>query len=158
VVDQPPRPPGGGHTPLSEGTQVLLQGTVEAGGLARRAIAAHDPTLSPSVRADVELLVSELVTNAVLHSGVGPDRSIGFEFRCDDGLVRVRVVDPGTDFDPPESPVKGDASGGWGLFLLDQIAHRWGVSPAPSGTCVWFEVRAAARPPSGLGEVLDRAQ
>ena len=29
-----------------------------------------------------------------------------------------------------------------GLFLVDQIAERWGVSPAPAGTCVWFELPA----------------
>jgi anti-sigma regulatory factor (Ser/Thr protein kinase) len=129
---------------VSEGTQVLLRGTVEAGGLARRAIAASNPTLSPSVRADVELLVSELVTNAVRHGGAGPDRSIELDFRRDNGLVHVQVVDPGTDFIQPESPTEGDSSGGWGLFLVDRIAERWGVCPAPSGTCVWFEVRAGA--------------
>ncbi len=131
---------------MSRGTQVLLRGTVEAGGLARRAIAAGDPTLPPSARDDVLLLVTELVTNAVRHGGGVPDRSIELDIQREDGYVRVRVVDPGTDFARPESPSHGDSSGGWGLFLVDRIAERWGVCPAPSGTCVWFELSVGASP------------
>jgi hypothetical protein len=54
----------------------------------------------------------------------------------------VEVVDPGTHFESPAPPTGGSASGGWGLFLVDQIAERWGVCPASAGTCVWFELPA----------------
>jgi hypothetical protein len=56
--------------------------------------------------------------------------------------IRVEVVDSGTDFEPPAPPTSGDASGDWGLFLVDQAAVRWGVRPARAGTCVWFELPA----------------
>ena len=84
--------------------------------------------------------MTELVTNAVLHGGAAGDRPVQIEFRRQGDRIRVEVVDPGTAFEPPESPINGDSSGGWGLFLVDQIAERWGVCPATAGTCVWFEV------------------
>ena len=130
---------------MSSGFQVALRGGVEAPGLARRAIAANEPTLPASVRDDVSLLVTELVTNAMRHGGAAPDRPLHVEFRRQADRVRVEVVDPGTDFEPPARPTGGDASGGWGLFLVDQIAARWGVRPALGGTCVWFELPVGLR-------------
>jgi|SRR5215211_2066743 len=127
---------------MRTGFEVVLSGDVEAAGAARRALAEGDPTLSPSLRDDLSLLVTELVTNAVLHGGAATDRPIRVEFRRRDGRIRVEVVDPGTDFELATPPESGDSSGGWGLFLVDQIAERWGVCPAPAGTCVWFEVPA----------------
>jgi anti-sigma regulatory factor (Ser/Thr protein kinase) len=111
---------------------------VEAPGLAPRAIAANDPTLSPSVRDDVSLLVTELVTNAVRHGGAATERPLQVEFRRQAGRIRVEVRDPGPGF---ERPAKG-AFGGSGLFLVDQVAERWGVRLARAGTCVWFELPA----------------
>ena len=127
---------------MSAGFDVAVCGGADAPRLARQAIAANDPTLPPSVRADVSLLVTELVTNAVRHGGAATDRPLQVEFRRQADRVRVEVMNPGTDFEPPAPPTSGNASGGWGLFLVDQIAERWGVSPAPAGTCVWFEVPA----------------
>jgi hypothetical protein len=66
---------------MSSAFAVAVGGSVEAPGLARRAVGANDPTLPP-----------------------------------------------------PAPPTGGDASGGWGLFLVNQIAARWGVCPAPGGT------------------------
>jgi anti-sigma regulatory factor (Ser/Thr protein kinase) len=127
---------------MSSGFAVALRGGVDAPGLARRAIAANDPTLPPSVQDDIALLVTELVTNAVRHGGATTDRPLQVEFRRQADRVRVEVVDPGTSFEPPAPPTSGDASGGWGLFLVDQLAERWGVRPARAGTCVWFELPA----------------
>jgi anti-sigma regulatory factor (Ser/Thr protein kinase) len=127
---------------MSSGFGVALRGGMEAPGLARRAIAANAPTLPASVHDDVSLLVTELVTNALRHGGAAADRPVQVEFRRQADRIRVEVVDPGTDFAPPAPPTGGDESGGWGLFLVDRIAARWGVCPAPAGTCVWFEVPA----------------
>jgi anti-sigma regulatory factor (Ser/Thr protein kinase) len=126
---------------MSAGFEVLLSGGVDAPGAARRAIAENDSTLSASEQDDLSLLVTELVTNAVRHGGAATDRPLQIDFRRRAGRIRVEVVDPGTDFEPA-TPKSGDSSGGWGLFLVDQIAERWGVCPAPAGTCVWFELPA----------------
>jgi anti-sigma regulatory factor (Ser/Thr protein kinase) len=124
---------------MSEGFGLVLPAGVHAAWAARRAIAQNAPKLAPSLKDDLSLLVTELVTNAVQH-GAGDDRPIRVEFRRQGDRIRVEVVDPGSAFEPPDPPTNGNSSGGWGLFLVDQIAERWGVSPAPVGTCVWFEV------------------
>jgi anti-sigma regulatory factor (Ser/Thr protein kinase) len=125
---------------MSQGFELLLRSGIEAGSHARRAIAANDLALPPAVQDDVWLLVTELVTNAVLHSGTADDRPIKVALEQDAGRVRVEVVDPGTDFEQPAEATTGDASGGWGLFLVNRIAEQWGVRPTPTGTCVWFEM------------------
>ena len=86
--------------------------------------------------------MTELVSNAVRHAGVGPERSLGTEVRWWPGRVWVEVTDPGTESSPFGARPNGDHSGGWGLFLVDQIADRWGVRRTPSGTSVWFEIRS----------------
>ncbi len=123
--------------------ELVLRGGVEASSLARRAIAADEPPLPARVHDDVALLVTELVTNAVRHGGAAPDRPLQLGLELQDGRIRVEVVDTGTDFEAPSRPVDGTPSGGWGLFLVDRIAERWGVRPAAAGTCVWFEVPAS---------------
>jgi anti-sigma regulatory factor (Ser/Thr protein kinase) len=131
---------------MSTGLEVVLRGGVDAPAAARRAIAANEPPLPPGVQDDVALLVTELVTNAVRHGGAGPDRPLRLELVRHNGRVRVEVVDEGNHFEAPSRPVGGDSAGGWGLFLVDRIAERWGVCPASAGTCVWFEVPAGAAP------------
>jgi anti-sigma regulatory factor (Ser/Thr protein kinase) len=107
-------------------------------------VVAGDGALPASVREDVLLLVTELVTNAVRHAEVGPEHYLRVELRFSPRRARVEVVDPGTGFTPARAPSRGDESGGWGLFLVDQIAHRWGVRRIALGTYVWFEIRSVA--------------
>jgi len=88
---------------------------------------------------EVELLVSELVTNALRH----PDchtNSVTLEIACERELLRVEVTDGGFGFDPPSAPEAGElATSGWGLALLDNLAVGWGVRAEPH-TTVWFEM------------------
>lgn len=128
--------------PADSGFVLVLDGGVEAGRLARLAIATNAPTLPESVRDELSLLVTELVTNAVRHGGATPDRPLQLDFERRDGRIRVEVSDPGAGFELSSPPTNGDSSGGWGLFLVDRIAERWGVLAAPAGNCVWFEVSA----------------
>ena len=125
---------------MSESIQLALNSSLEAGHAARVAIAAGYPALGEPARTDLMLLVTELVTNAVRHGGERGDLPIQLEVERNDGHVHVRVEDPGTTFMPPPAILSGDSAGGWGLFLVDQVADRWGVSPALAGTCVWFEL------------------
>jgi anti-sigma regulatory factor (Ser/Thr protein kinase) len=118
-----------------------LNGGVEAAVAARRAVGGGDGRLPTAVREDVLLLVTELVTNAVRHAGVGPDGSLQVELRRWPQRVRVEVVDPGTDDFTRERPrMTRDYPGGWGLVLVDRIAARWGVGRGPAFTRVWFEI------------------
>ena len=121
---------------------LLFEFTAEpmAGPGARRALLAGNGALPSSVRDDVLLLVTELVTNAVRHANAGPDAVVRVELRRGSDLVRVAVSDEGAGF-AAEAPYEREAADGWGLALVDRIADRWAITPTASGTCAWFEMR-----------------
>jgi anti-sigma regulatory factor (Ser/Thr protein kinase) len=86
------------------------------------------------------LIVSELVTNAVLHSG---SAIIGCALRLGNGLLRIEVTDQGTGSPEPTvcKPTADDVSGR-GLLLVSTISEAWGViSAAGGGRTVWAAVR-----------------
>ena len=113
--------------------------TREAAGKARRAVERLAGELDPEVLADVRLLVSELVTNSVRHAGLGQGDWVGLRAEAANGRVRVDVTDSGPGFDPAAALSK---VAGWGIYLVDQLADRWGVA-REGGTRVWFEIEAA---------------
>jgi anti-sigma regulatory factor (Ser/Thr protein kinase) len=127
-----------------EGFAFQVNGGREAGGLARRAFVAGDGALPSEVRQDVLLLMTELVTNSVRHARVEADESLRVEVLQSPQRVRVAVVDPGRGFARAEPRFKSEGPGGLGLFLVDRIADRWGVSSEASGTRVWFEIEFKA--------------
>ena len=129
-----------GATSSGEGFTFRVNGGETAGSAARRALAAGDGDLPPAVREDVLLLLTELVSNAVRHAGVGPDQSVRVVLRRSPRQVRVEVADPGADSAQVRMNRSGDELGGWGLMLVERIAARWGVGQDASGTCVWFEI------------------
>src|SRR5688500_14596397 len=100
-----------------------------AGSGARRELLAGNGTLPNSVRDDVLLLTTELVTNAVRHSSAGPEALVRVELRRATDRVRVAVSDEGTGFTAAEAPIERNEAGGWGLTLVDRIADRWAVTP-----------------------------
>lgn len=90
--------------------------------------------------ADLALLLTEVVSNAVRHASKDPGDEIVIRLFAN-AVVRVEVQDAGRGFEPLARlrPEEGDASG-WGLYLLDRIASAWGVERRPAGTVVWFEL------------------
>jgi anti-sigma regulatory factor (Ser/Thr protein kinase) len=125
---------------------VELDATPDAVPLARRALADVEPGLPPELVRDLHLLTSELVTNSVRHGNLGSEARILLAVRLTPDVVRVEVADPGPGFEPAggSTPTIYQQSG-WGLYLVDQLATRWGVDRA-GGTSVWFEI---ARPSAG---------
>ena len=107
---------------------------------ARAAMSAWcGPLALPAARVQaLVLLVSELVSNAVLHSKAPAGSAVTLSARLDREVLHVRVDDAGEGFEPrPRDPAR--LSDGYGLFLLDKLASRWGVD-ASSATSVWFEL------------------
>jgi len=91
------------------------------------------------------LIVSELVTNAIVHSG---SSKVGCVLRLGHGLLRIEVTDQAVGLAEPavRKPADDDVSGR-GLLLVSAVSEAWGVSPArPSGRTVWATVRADAQP------------
>jgi anti-sigma regulatory factor (Ser/Thr protein kinase) len=99
---------------------------------------------------DVELLTTELVTNAVLHGG-GLDR---LHLQALPAGIRVEVSDR-SNHGPLPGVVPDDAGTGRGLLLVAQIASRWGVERGPEGKTVWAEVTGVAG--TGRPEVTEHA-
>ncbi len=84
---------------------------------------------------DATLLVSELVTNAILHARTPVDLVV----RRVKASVRVEVFDEGSGVAQPLYPELED-SAGRGLGLVQAVANRWGVDEADIGKTVWFEI------------------
>jgi anti-sigma regulatory factor (Ser/Thr protein kinase) len=121
-----------------------------AASVARHAVAGLAPYLDPGVAENAELLVSELVTNSVRHAGLPEEASIEFSVRASSEVLMVEVADAGAGFDhvsPPRPRVVAGVAeaSGWGLFLVDRIADRWGAVQMDGETRVWFELRPGAR-------------
>jgi len=121
---------------------IELCGGPAAVGAARHAIdELADQENLPRVD-DLRLLVSELVTNSVLHGGAGPDDRVQLHVERPDHSVRVEVCDSGQSWSETMRSTSLDSdqpAGGWGLMLVRAIADRWGVC-AGERTCVWFEL------------------
>lgn len=98
-----------------------------------------DGHTAAAVRADACLLVSELITNSVGHARVPAGTPLHVKATTLNGTIRVEVTDRGhaTAMRTREP----DASGGFGLHLLDALAARWGFD-REQGTLVWFELAA----------------
>jgi anti-sigma regulatory factor (Ser/Thr protein kinase) len=105
---------------------------------ARDAARVLSPPVSQRRLEDVRLLVSEIVTNSVRHAGMRAEEWIRVRMEIGGGRVRIEVTDTGAGFDRPVKPEPLGESG-WGMFLLEEIADRWGVDH-DGETCVWFEI------------------
>ena len=90
---------------------------------------------------DAQLLLSELVSNSLRHAGLGRNDLIRVSADWSGDRLMVHVRDGG----PPRgaSPVSGSirpapgAESGWGLYLVDRLASRWGTTAGG----YWFELR-----------------
>lgn len=94
----------------------------------------------------LELLTSELLTNAVVHTGATTPIRVVAEHGED--YVRVAVTDPDTTL-PVVRPPSATRPGGNGMRIVAALADRWGVDVHPGvGKTVWFEARVATSVPA----------
>ena len=110
-----------------------------APGEARRAIERLAGRIDPDITPDVQLLVSELITNSVKYGGQG---AVTLKVETDSPRrLRVEVVDQGVGFVPVARNRPATDVGGWGLHLVQTLSDRWGVHEG--STHVWFEIDRA---------------
>ncbi|MEA2310510.1 MAG: serine/threonine-protein kinase RsbW [Solirubrobacteraceae bacterium] len=88
--------------------------------------------------ANLRLVMSEVVTNALRHGSPGEQIDIAVtpkpEFLC------VQVTDDGPGLVPKPRALAVEEHGGFGLYFVDQLTRRWGVTRENRRTRVWFEL------------------
>lgn len=112
---------------------------LDAPALARRFVAQHAAGLAPNVTGDAELLVSELVTNAVVHG----QSDIVLRISLHPPGVGVAVYDQNTEVPVTASGLPDVTQpSGRGLLIVQALASTWGVaaSTSPPGKTVWFDL------------------
>ena len=117
-----------------------IRGGINAPRRARRSVLSRLNSHVPQRQAsDAALLVSELVTNSVIHAAVGPDRTVLVEVAKRDDRLLIAVTDPGSRLEPRLK--HDDRPRHLGLVLVDALSAAWGVERDPVGTTrVWCEL------------------
>ena len=130
----------------------LFRGHPDQVRAARRFVVASLASCPVAVDHDVvALLVSELVTNAVVHSASGRADGtllVGYQLAHDELdskrlRLRVEVRDLGGPAYPRRCPHALESSGRRGLEVVEALASRWGIDRHPRGRAVWFELELA---------------
>jgi CheY-like chemotaxis protein len=117
--------------------------------LARQFLVAHCARWGcQDIVADAELVVSELVTNAIVHAGRCCELAIAFR----SGWLRIEVTDDAGGGPEVQAP-DARSEHGRGLLLVSAMTTAWGVEPLPAGgKLVWAALRSASPPAAGDDE------
>lgn len=129
-----------GERGLTEDIRVRLEGGPRAAAAARSVLGRLEGSVPPHVFDDLRLLVTELVTNSVRHAEA---TMVGLQVSLSRDTVRIEVTDHGRGFAPRPRRQGQDERSGWGLYLVDRLADRWGVAARDAGTSVWLELDRA---------------
>lgn len=130
----------GVERPGRDGLKMRIGSGPEAAASARQAISALRTDLNPPLLDTLRLLVTELVTNSVRHTGAD---SLTLTVDIGKSGVLTEVADTGPGFDPKCIENSADDDTGWGLFLVQRLADKWGVRHDGPSKRVWFELRRA---------------
>jgi GAF domain-containing protein/anti-sigma regulatory factor (Ser/Thr protein kinase) len=126
------------HAPAGpDAVRVWLPAHPESAAAARAALRGllHEAQLDAEA---AELLVSELVGNAVRHA---QPSDVLLRGRLTDGLLRVEVQDRSSHLPSVGPPPPWESETGRGLLLVETLAERWGAQALPAGKHLWFELR-----------------
>jgi anti-sigma regulatory factor (Ser/Thr protein kinase) len=123
---------------VDDGISLRLRGGPEAAARARRALSKLRADIDPPLMETLRLLVTELVSNSVRHAH---SETVILKVLVGRAAVLTEVTDEGPGFDPTDAGTPGTDDSGWGLFLVERLADRWGVHQDPEATRVWFELR-----------------
>jgi len=107
-----------------------------------RVVELAEPFVDGARIADLRLVISEVITNAVRHGGNG---AMVVAVTPKQGYLCVQVTDTGDGFAPRPRAFGPEEDGGFGLFLVEQLTRRWGLTREDNNTRVWFEFDFDAR-------------
>jgi serine/threonine-protein kinase RsbW len=88
------------------------------------------------------LLVSELVTNAVLHTRT-ESRTMVLRLEAAQTVLRIEVEDADPRLPQPRRPARLDESG-FGFVLIEALARKWGLRDTAAGKAIWAELDTGA--------------
>jgi serine/threonine-protein kinase RsbW len=145
-VQQLTRSKTNGRGEMREPMEVVLPADARAPAAARHLVASYlGDLVAPAVLDSAQLLISELVTNSVQHSGVLAGEQLTVRADLAHKWCRVEVEDPGRDgVIAPRTPDAAQGSG-MGLNLVQMLSERWGLERAlEGGTRVWAQLSRTA--------------
>jgi serine/threonine-protein kinase RsbW len=90
----------------------------------------------------LRLVISEVVTNALRHGS--ESERIDLAVTPKPHFLCVQVTDDGPGLAPRPRALETEEEGGFGLFFVEQLTRRWGVTRENHRTRVWFELDYAA--------------
>lgn len=132
---------GGSARTADDGFNLRLPGGPAAAATARRALGQLRGEFDEPFMETMRLLVTELVANSVRHAQA---TFVSVKAVVTNSSVWFEVSDEGPGFEPQSEMRHGTAhteETGWGLFLVERLASRWGVRREGDATHVWFELR-----------------
>lgn len=117
-----------------------LQATLRSIAHARRSLDRIKPLVGDELYEKSKLLLSEIVSNAVKHTSTPEQATVGVSVDLTSDLLSVTVTDTGPGFTPDKRELHDDQESGWGLWLVQELADRWGVDRDDRNS-VWFDLR-----------------
>lgn len=105
--------------------------------------------VGPDVVDEAEIVVSELVANALRHARPLSDGAVRVHWKVKDPVVEVEVSDGGGPTSPRPAPPSTWAQAGRGLRIVRSLAHEWGVQDDRSGCTVWVALGGPSRRRTG---------
>ena len=118
---------------------LTLEAVPTAVGEARRWVSTvASGRLAPEQEANLQLVMSEVVTNALRHGA--PGERIDLAVTPKEQFLCVQVYDDGPGLAPRPRALEPEDHGGFGLFFVEQLTRRWGMTRENRRTRVWFEL------------------
>ena len=123
-----------------DGFNLQLESGPHAAASARQALRRLRNGFDEDLKDTMRLLLTELVANSVRHA---ESNTVSVQAVVTGSSIWFEVADEGPGFDRHEAMREGAHSdeSGWGLFLVERLANRWGVRHDGGATYVWFELQ-----------------
>jgi len=136
-------PPDAGERPRT----IRVPWAPSAVGQTRRVLVADldERGIAPETVGEAEIVVSELIANALRHARPLADGMVRVHWKVKAGVVEVEVSDGGSASTPRPAPQSLWSSTGRGLRIVRSLAHEWGVTDERNGRTVWAALGGPSR-------------
>ncbi len=114
--------------------------------------------MTAPVVADAALVLTELLSNSLMHGSPLPGRLVAVSWATGDGCLELAVTDGGGASFPRRIHRAHSSVGGRGLAIVEHLTSRWGVRSTDTGTTVWavLTTPGGSRGPGGDGRTSGR--